>query len=187
MRRRNGTPGARRGRCNRPAMSRLLTDTLGSSWALEPVRKVLEDHHGFLAEAQRKAKNGRSHRLEETELSQLKEDVKRSLARATEARKTWLGARSKRSSNIQTFGARFCEFLTCYSGIVEVVKGADQQYGGIAYGTMSILFTVGRSSHSREEPGLTRSGGNQQTTPGRKNRRDIGEDAEPSSQDTVYH
>jgi hypothetical protein len=37
----------------------------------------------------------------------------------------------------------FSNFLTSYSGIVEVVKGVDNNYGGIAYGTLSVLLAVG--------------------------------------------
>lgn len=36
----------------------------------------------------------------------------------------------------------FGDFLSSYSGIVEVVKGVDGQYGGLAYGTLSVLLAI---------------------------------------------
>ena len=33
-------------------------------------------------------------------------------------------------------------FLKGFSGIAEIIKSADQQFGGLAYGTVSILATV---------------------------------------------
>ena len=40
------------------------------------------------------------------------------------------------------FANNFANFFQAYSGVVEIMKGADQQYGGIAYGTLSILLIV---------------------------------------------
>ena len=42
----------------------------------------------------------------------------------------------------QNFIKAFADFLGAYSGIVELVKGAGQQYGQIAYETLSMLLTV---------------------------------------------
>jgi hypothetical protein len=58
-----------------------------------------------------------------------KEDRQRSSRKAGVALQKWLNA--------------FAGFLESYSGIVEVVKAADQQYGGLAYETLSILLGVG--------------------------------------------
>ena len=43
---------------------------------------------------------------------------------------------------LQTFITRFADFLEAYSGIVEIVKQADSQYGGLAYSTVSLLLLV---------------------------------------------
>ena len=43
---------------------------------------------------------------------------------------------------LQTFMTRFADFLEAYSGIVEIVKQADSQYGGLAYSTVSLLLLV---------------------------------------------
>lgn len=40
------------------------------------------------------------------------------------------------------FANNFSGFLQAYSGIVEIMKAADQQYGGIAYGTLSLFLIV---------------------------------------------
>jgi hypothetical protein len=50
------------------------------------------------------------------------------------------------SVKVQGFLATMSEFLGCYSGIVEIVRCADQQYGGIAYGTISVLLIVSTSA-----------------------------------------
>ena len=45
-----------------------------------------------------------------------------------------------------TFANNFSGFLQAYSGIVEIMQGADQQYGGIAYSALSLLLIVGTRS-----------------------------------------
>lgn len=74
------------------------------------------------------------------------EHVSKNIIEAFFARKEWKRAR-KHSTRlpgkwIQTWLDTFSAFLTNYSGIVEVVKGVDNQYGGIAYGTLSVLLCV---------------------------------------------
>ncbi|KAL8791721.1 MAG: hypothetical protein Q9195_005658 [Heterodermia aff. obscurata] len=49
------------------------------------------------------------------------------------------------------FANNFANFLQAYSGVVEIMKGADQQYGGIAYGTLSILLIVAVNKQRKEE------------------------------------
>lgn len=48
----------------------------------------------------------------------------------------------KASTQIQSALRRFRQYLQCYSGLVEIVKQADEQYGGLAYGTLSLLLVV---------------------------------------------
>ena len=43
---------------------------------------------------------------------------------------------------LQSFMTHFADFLEAYSGIVEIVKQADSQYGGLAYSTLSLLLLV---------------------------------------------
>ena len=42
-----------------------------------------------------------------------------------------------------TFVNNFSGFLQAYSGIVEIMQAADQQYGGVAYSALSLLLIVG--------------------------------------------
>jgi phage-related protein len=48
----------------------------------------------------------------------------------------------KAGSSVQRVLGTFSDFLGSYSGIVELVKAADSQYGGLAYGTLSLLLSV---------------------------------------------
>jgi len=43
------------------------------------------------------------------------------------------------------FVNNFSSFLQAYSGIVEIMKGADQQYGGVAYTSLSLFFIVSKT------------------------------------------
>ena len=45
----------------------------------------------------------------------------------------------------------FANFLENFSGVVEVVRAADEQYGGLAYGTLSIFVGVFVRKTKREE------------------------------------
>ena len=49
----------------------------------------------------------------------------------------------------QTFASNFSGFLQAYSGIIEIMKGADEQYGGAAYSALSLLLIVGRCPKKR--------------------------------------
>lgn len=74
------------------------------------------------------------------------ERVSTNLITAFRARKTWKQARNQTARLpgkwVQKWLDTFSSFLTNYSGIVEVVKGADNQFGGLAYGTLSVLLCV---------------------------------------------
>ena len=52
----------------------------------------------------------------------------------------------KVGASLQSFATNFAAFLQSYSGIVEMVKAGDNQYGGLAYGTLSLLLSVSDSS-----------------------------------------
>ncbi|PPJ51253.1 hypothetical protein CBER1_08182 [Cercospora berteroae] len=60
------------------------------------------------------------------------------------------GTGRKIATGVQGFLVTFSDFLESFSGIVEVVKAADQQYGGFAYGTMSVLLSVVVHKDKRE-------------------------------------
>ena len=46
------------------------------------------------------------------------------------------------SDSVQKFAQSFNEFLRTYSGLVDVLQAVDAQYGGLAWGTLSLLFIV---------------------------------------------
>lgn len=46
------------------------------------------------------------------------------------------------SDGVQKFAQSFDEFLRTYSGLVDVLQAVDAQYGGLAWGTLSLLFIV---------------------------------------------
>ncbi|KIY04113.1 uncharacterized protein Z520_00805 [Fonsecaea multimorphosa CBS 102226] len=75
-----------------------------------------------------------------------KEEVERQIDDARTAYMSWLEGRQTGSRRygtaFQVFITRFSNFLTAYSGIVEVVKNASAPYGNLAYGTLSLLLIV---------------------------------------------
>lgn len=76
------------------------------------------------------------------ELSVLEDVIRKMQKEAEYSKGQWVKNRSKTSKHVQNFTTRFSQFLESYSGIVEVLKGADQQYGGVAYGTLSVFLVV---------------------------------------------
>lgn len=57
----------------------------------------------------------------------------------------------KTGAGIQSFLCTVGEFLQGFSGIAEIVKAADQQFGGLAYGTIILLATVAVNKQRRED------------------------------------
>lgn len=57
----------------------------------------------------------------------------------------------KACSGLQRTLSNIGEFLKGFSGVAEIVKAADQQFGGLAYGTVSLLVTVAVNKQAREE------------------------------------
>lgn len=103
---------------------------------------ILDTQKDFEVDARRGAAAHEYTWLSVSGLSEVEIIVQDQLREAEDTRSKWLKKRSKVSRNIQQFAAKFSGFLEAYSGIVEVVKGADQQYGGLAYGTLSLFFIV---------------------------------------------
>lgn len=61
------------------------------------------------------------------------------------------GTGRKMATGFQGFLVTFSDFLESFSGIVEIVKAADQHYGGLAYGTLSVFLSVAVHKDQREE------------------------------------
>jgi hypothetical protein len=50
--------------------------------------------------------------------------------------------KKKVSTHVQHFAKTFADFLGCYSQVLELVKTADNQFGGVAVQTLSLLLVV---------------------------------------------
>ncbi|KAF2142279.1 uncharacterized protein K452DRAFT_16706 [Aplosporella prunicola CBS 121167] len=57
----------------------------------------------------------------------------------------------KFSHGAQAFLNNFSEFLTCYSDVVNIVKSADSQFGGVAVQALSIFLIVAVNKQQRED------------------------------------
>jgi hypothetical protein len=75
---------------------------------------------------------------------------------ATKAFDNWKSDRRtgkirKAGSGLQKVLCTIGDFLQGFSGIAEIIKGADQQYGGLAYGTVMLMTSVAVHKQKREE------------------------------------
>ncbi|KAL8775344.1 MAG: hypothetical protein Q9209_000351 [Squamulea sp. 1 TL-2023] len=57
---------------------------------------------------------------------------------------------AKRTTALQEFMSTASEFLKAYSGLNEVTKGVDSQYGGLVSGALSVFFQIGENKEGRE-------------------------------------
>ena len=74
----------------------------------------------------------------------------------TNAMRDWKAERKatrmrRAGASLQEILYKLSAFLESFSGIAELVKAADQQYGGLAYGTVSLLVSVTVHKQQREE------------------------------------
>ncbi|KAI9685231.1 MAG: hypothetical protein M1822_004604 [Bathelium mastoideum] len=53
--------------------------------------------------------------------------------------------------NAVKFARTFSDYLEAYSGIVEIMNGADQQYGGVAYATISLFLIIAVNKDKKEK------------------------------------
>ena len=118
--------------------------------ALEPAKQLLQSKHqtehagnvvtyDTIVDSISLLERGKYHVLDHDE-------VKVSIVRSLNARSHWAIRRKEQyrvpGAWIQTWASRFSDFLASYSGIVEILKGVDQQFGAIAYGTLSALLAI---------------------------------------------
>lgn len=109
------------------------------TWALQVIKvNELTETHKAEAYATELYKSTR-HNVE----AKLLPEMYDGLSLAVNAGSGW---RSKRQTgpgaSIQAALTSFGRFLENFSGIAEIAKAADQHYGGLAYGTLSLLVTV---------------------------------------------
>ena len=129
----------------------VLTDHAKCRKATEPAKDILDSSSSF------KSISAKCAQVETTASDQIqsKEDLFKvidskivdSELTSLEAHKLLWSAQRKKGLRmfprlLQSFMTRFADFLEAYSGIVEIVKQADSQYGGLAYSTLSLLLLV---------------------------------------------
>lgn len=78
------------------------------------------------------------------------------MAIATRSKEVWQDGRranpGRRAGTIlQNFLVNIGNFLESFAGIAELLKAADDRYGGLAYGTISLLLSVAVHKQKREE------------------------------------
>jgi hypothetical protein len=64
------------------------------------------------------------------------------LEKRLEGRRAARSIPAKSGHALQQFASTIHDFLKVYSGVVEVSKGVDAQYGGIVCGALSLLVSV---------------------------------------------
>ena len=110
--------------------------------AVKPAKIILDTQNKFELDIRSHVPPASFDPFSVRELSALENIVREMQIEAETSKDQWAKNRSKTSRHVQNFTTRFSQFLESYSGIVEVLKGADQQYGGVAYGTLSVFLVV---------------------------------------------
>ncbi|KAI9858315.1 MAG: hypothetical protein M1813_007590 [Trichoglossum hirsutum] len=91
-------------------------------------------------------REGLQQQIKELDPRQLGELADSALRVAGRAHSTYIKERAtgakKMGQRTQNFVRVFADFLGAYSGIVELVRGAGQQYGQLAYETLSLFLSV---------------------------------------------
>jgi len=80
----------------------------------------------------------------------LESQVKQELGRAENQQETRQNEHG-RSDRALSFLTDFLEFIGEFSGVIEVMKGVDQGYGGAAYTALSILLAVAVNTTRKDE------------------------------------
>ncbi|KAL8647629.1 MAG: hypothetical protein Q9226_006353 [Calogaya cf. arnoldii] len=119
------------------------------SETMKSARKMLDTQEDFMKDIQQINSFKRASDSSVNNFSELERMVQGMKGTAENVKGDWMKKRSKASKHTQNFTTKFSGFLESYSGIVEVVKGADQQYGGLAYGLLMRVckVAVNKSRH----------------------------------------
>ena len=147
-----------------------MTDLIDSP-AFQLVAEVVHEHGDFRRKLRRISGKGgsvvktyntkagleqQSMELEQNNLSfdSWKQQASTEVANAANAHAIYenqrVTGRRKFGRSISRFIKGFADFLSVYSGIVELVKDAGQVYGSVAYETLSIFLVVGLFSYLDE-------------------------------------
>lgn len=106
-----------------PSMAKPCSETAS------PAQMVLDTQGRFEASTKGHRSSSQSEVSLVKDLSQLEIELQEARVKAESSKSDWEKGRTTSSTKLQGFVKRFSEFLESYSGIVEVLKGADQQYG----------------------------------------------------------
>jgi hypothetical protein len=91
----------------------------------------------------------------ESQIDKLRHKASSEISLANASRRVLIDRRErgayKLSANIESFLANLSLFIRGYSGIVEIVKAADNQFGGLAWGTLSIFLSVAARKQEKED------------------------------------
>ncbi|KAI9771918.1 MAG: hypothetical protein M1839_002701 [Geoglossum umbratile] len=118
---------------------------------IEAAKEVLSTQSEFERGFRLKATKQEVECLKISTLSDLEGQLRGRMKDLKTTKTTWRGNRRVVSVKLQRFLTRMSEFLECYSGIVEILRCADMQYGGVAYGTISALLIVAVNKERKEE------------------------------------
>lgn len=120
-------------------------DTHRFSPSCAPANKVLDDEKDFRKSIEKRITTEEGRFLDQANAGSLKDLLSSCLDDAQgEQQKRQECSKVIQRAGKQTviFANNFSSFLQAYSGIVEIMQGADQQYGGLAYSTLSLFLIV---------------------------------------------
>jgi len=89
-------------------------------------------------------------RIDELHQQAVAESLHADLSRLTLKNRRERGVH-KLSAGVEDFLTYVQLFISGYSGIVEIVKAADQQFGGLAWGTLSVFLSIAARKQERED------------------------------------
>ena len=75
----------------------------------------------------------------------LRRQIKEEIQHAENQQQNW-AVQHTSSNQALSFLNNFGEFVGEFSGVIEIMRGADQGYGGAAYSVLSVLLAVKKSS-----------------------------------------
>ena len=116
-----------------------------SSSLCAPADEARNEDKQFRKAIERRITKEEEHFLEEADAESVANLVSDCLGRAQEQQEKSQGNPKmirRAGKKAVIFANNFSGFLQAYSGIVEIMKAADQQYGGVAYGTLSLFLVV---------------------------------------------
>ena len=83
------------------------------------------------------------------------DDIERQASQKLEALRNKMvmaksSASSKKGKLLEDAATNFVKYLDAYPGLIEIIKGADKQYGGVAYGTLATFMAVAVNKRRKE-------------------------------------